>query len=162
MTFMCVSKSLYSTITSPDFINKHLHRAKLLSNDNNHNGYLLCKSKPKPVASSSMEDYLCTVVYNSDYTLTWICRFKIPFDKVHIVGFCNGIFCLVNYSDPIIYLWDPSIRKFKKILAPPVFKDVNRETHGFAYHSQNKDFKVLKIVSFIRRMLPTVGGVTNY
>jgi F-box interacting protein len=184
--FMCVSKSFYSTITSPDFINKHLHRAKLLSNNNNHNGYLLCKPKPKPkplfnhnnhkgvllckpkpkpkpVASSSEEE-LCTVVYNRDRTLTEICRFKIPFDNVRIVGFCNGIFCYTNYHsysypycrqdyNGIIYLWNPSIRKFKKILATPLYKYVRWDTFGFAYHSQNNEFKVLRIVSFTNEKL---------
>ena len=106
---------------------------------------------------SSRED-LCTVVCNSDRTLTEISRFEIPFSHVQMVGFCNGIFCFYtfegyNHRDHIIYLWNPSIRKFKKLpatcLTDPLF-NVPFRIHavGLAYHSQNNDFKILRIVSY--------------
>ena len=165
--FRCVSKSLFSTITSPNFINKHLHRAKSLSNSNNHNGFLL--SKANPVADSSEED-LCTVIYNNDYTLTEICRFKIPFDDARFLGFCNGIFCFATYSlrkgfyrncvglNGIIYLWNPSIRKIKELLATPLYEVDHGVTLGLAYHSQNNDIKVLRIVCLIGQRVPHIDA----
>ena len=90
----------------------------------------------------------CTVVYNSDRTLTEISRFEIPFSDAAIVDFCNGMFCLRNYEDDILYLWNPRIRKFKMLLATPHFTDLSSAlvTYGFGYHSQNNDFKILRIV----------------
>ena len=57
--FRCVSKSCNSIITSPLFITTHFkfNKAKSLSNNNNHNGYLLYDS-PSP----SRE--LSTIIYN--------------------------------------------------------------------------------------------------
>ena len=89
---------------------------------------------PCPDTSSPRQEYLCTIVCNNDPTLiTEISRFRIPFPNASIIGFCNRIFCLLEYriirnvcsfpSNPtyyllpyrIIYLWNPSIRKFKRL-----------------------------------------------
>ena len=99
----------------------------------NNKGYVLCTT-PCPDTSSPRQEYLCTIVCNSDSTLiTEISRFRIPFPNASIIGICNVIFCLLEYriirkvcsfpSNPtyyllpcrIIYLWNPSIRKFKEV-----------------------------------------------
>jgi F-box interacting protein len=141
---------------------------------NNNHGYLLYKKRPivlkrkkKPLLA---DEDLCTVVCNNDHTLTEISRFKIPCCDALIVGFCNGIFCLTTeYDGPpnrfrknsgylsefrqngIIYLWNPSIRKFKKLLATNFNNHSLKVAVGLAYHSQNNDFKVLRIVRFMER-----------
>ncbi|KAL4607538.1 hypothetical protein ACB092_09G182300 [Castanea dentata] len=66
--------------------------------------------------------------------------------------FCNGIFCLdrcdENNGDHMIYLWNPSIRKFK-MLAPALLTDpFDSATLGLDYHSQKNDFKILRLVTF--------------
>ena len=61
---------------------------------------------------------LCTVVYQ-DQTLTEISRFDIPFTHISILGFCNGMFFFHKYRTQILYLWNPSIRKYKML--PPHF-----------------------------------------
>ena len=44
----------------------------------------------------------------------------------------------------IIYFWNPSIRKFKKLQATPLnFHDV--VVYGLAYYYQNNDYKILRI-----------------
>ena len=138
--FRCVFKSWNCIITDPIFITTHLNRAKSLSNNNN--GYLLYTPKTD-------EEELCTVVYNSDHTLTEISSFVIPFSDVCIAGFCNGIFCLNPYYNEEIILWNPSIRKFKMLTAGTTFTTpCTSVTVGLAYHSQNNDFKILKFVCF--------------
>ncbi|KAK4580962.1 hypothetical protein RGQ29_024567 [Quercus rubra] len=123
--FSSVCKSWNSTITSLNFIKAHLDRAKSLSNNNNNNGYLLYKSQ---VENHS----LFAMVYNSNRTLTPIARFQNPFPEGWIVGF--------------LYLWNPSIRKFKRIL-PSYFTDpFHTEAFGLAYHYQNNDYKILKLI----------------
>ena len=152
--FRCVSKSCNSIITDTTFINKHL---KLNHNQsessipaNTHSGYLLYTTEDKDGSSSSKE--LCTVVCNNDRTLTQVSWFEIPsfFDKYMIVGFCNGLFCLASREKElchIIYLWNPSIRMCKKLVAIRFNRKKNeRAAIGFAYDSLNNDFKILRIV----------------
>ena len=52
--------------------------------------------------------------------------------------------CSDYYLSHIIYLWNPSIRKFEKLLATPHGTSVV----GLAYNSQNNDFKILRLRSF--------------
>ena len=86
---------------------------------------------------------LCMVVYQ-DQTLTEISRFDIPFTHISILGFCNGMFFFHKYRTQILYLWNPSIRKYK-MLSPHFTGRYNDVVQGLAYHSQNNDFKILKI-----------------
>ena len=113
--FRCVSWSWYCVITDSDFITEHLDRANLLSN--NKNGYLLCNPYRKGQYSSC--DYLCTFVSNTERTLTEISRFQFLSYDDCLVGFSSDIICLANYAEEssyIIYFWNPSIRKFKRLL----------------------------------------------
>uniref|UniRef100_A0A2N9J2R1 F-box associated beta-propeller type 1 domain-containing protein n=1 Tax=Fagus sylvatica TaxID=28930 RepID=A0A2N9J2R1_FAGSY len=116
------------------------------------------RREPKELSSECLPD---EVVYDiltllpvkslirfSDRTWTEISWYEIPFSDTFIVDFCNGMFCLHNYEDEILYLWNPRIRKFKMLLATPHFTDLSSApvAYGFGYHSQNNDFKILRIV----------------
>ena len=90
---------------------------------------------------------VCTVAF--DHTFDAIYEIKVPFDfcysNTRIVGSCNGLLCLSGYgpdSDTVIYLWNPSIRKYKKL---PDRGVPHSQTFGFAYHSENNDYKVVRI-----------------
>ena len=151
--FRCVSKSCDSIITDPTFITKHLklnlNQSESLISTNTHSGYLLYTTEDKNSSPSSKQ--LCTVVCNNDCTLTQVSRFEIPsfLDKCNIVGCCNGLFCMADYGlSHIIYLWNPRIRMFKKLLATPSTDEDTRSVIGLAYNSQNNDFKILRLVSF--------------
>ena len=119
--FRCVSKSRYSIITNRILISTHFNRAKLLfsneENNNNHNGYLLYT--PLHVDPFLNSRNLCTVVCNSDGALSNnISRIEIPFSHSRIMGFSNGMFCFASYVENCrhrMYLWNPSIRKFKML-----------------------------------------------
>ncbi|KAK9987615.1 hypothetical protein SO802_027854 [Lithocarpus litseifolius] len=158
--FRCVSKSCDSIITDPTFVTKHfklnLNQSESLVSTNTHTGYLLYTTKDENSSPSSK--HLCAVVCNSDSTLTQISRFEIPslFEKYSIVGFCNGLFCLAssdNDLNHIIYLWNPSIRMFRKLLATPFTDEENKKNKssvvGLAYNSQNNDFKILRLRSVL-------------
>uniref|UniRef100_A0A2N9FES2 F-box associated beta-propeller type 1 domain-containing protein n=1 Tax=Fagus sylvatica TaxID=28930 RepID=A0A2N9FES2_FAGSY len=104
-----------------------------------------------PVKSHSPTQNLCIDVCNSDRTLTHISTFQLPFSAL-MVGFCNGLFCLRNMDNKVLYLWNPSIRKFKMISTPiDPFVPV---AIGLAYHSQNNDFKILKMSCFLESNTP--------
>ncbi|XP_050260066.1 F-box/kelch-repeat protein At3g06240-like [Quercus robur] len=62
---------------------------------------------------------------------------------------CNGLVCFTNHNDlptntGAIYLWNPSIRKLKRL---PGFSQTQYLSFctGFAYQSNTNDFKVVKI-----------------
>ena len=158
----CVSKSCNSTITNPIFITTHfnLNKAKSLPNNNNHNGYLLYAYKACNLPPNSYQEW-CAVVCNTDRTFTEISKFKIPFSDARMIGYCNGILCFYiyryentyvksrNYSyrdDYKIFLWNPSIKKLKMVLDTHL---TTTDAHGFAYHSQNNDFKILRIFHYL-------------
>ncbi|XP_050260103.1 F-box/kelch-repeat protein At3g23880-like [Quercus robur] len=154
--FRCVSKSCDSIIIDPTFITKHLklnlNQSESLISTNTHSGYLLYTTEDKNSSPSSKQ--LCTVVCNNDRTLTQVSRFEMPscFDECYIVGCCNGLFCIADDDlSHIIYLWNPSIRIFKKLLATPFTDEDTTSIVGLAYNSQNNDFKILRIVSFYCR-----------
>uniref|UniRef100_A0A2N9GCQ8 F-box domain-containing protein n=1 Tax=Fagus sylvatica TaxID=28930 RepID=A0A2N9GCQ8_FAGSY len=131
-----------SIIINPIFSSTHLDRAKSLSNKNGYLLYLDDASGNPPYRRE-----LCTVVYN---TLTEISRFQIPFSHVDIAGFYDGMFCLQNNRNNELYLWNPSIRKFKNLVPPRLTRRIESKNlvHGLAYHSQNNDFKVLRLVTY--------------
>ena len=95
-------------------------------------------------------------VCNNDRTLTQISKSQIPFSDTRMVGFCNGIFCLQNSRNHIIYLWNPSIRKFKMLddtclthtFESRFTRPFARVAAGLAYQSRNNDFKILRIVCY--------------
>jgi F-box interacting protein len=152
--FRCVSKSCFSIITNPDFIKTHIDQAKSLSNNN---GYLLYMQRIGDNFYSLREE-LCTVVCNSDKTFSHVSRFQIPFSHFKIVGFCNGIFCFYDYVKHVIYLWNPSIRKLKAFWYPLATHLTSRfytrsVVLGLAYHSQNNDYKILRIVCYKQRFV---------
>jgi F-box interacting protein len=139
--FRCVSKSWNSIITNSDFNVIRLKQAKSLSyNNNNNNGYVLYMPMRDDDYTSSREE-LCISVWNNDGTLTNLSKFETPFCYARIVSFCNGIYlCDSYYYNNVLYLWNPSIGKFKKLVTTST-----GGVHGFAYDSQNNDFKILRM-----------------
>ena len=137
----CVSKSWNSIITNSDFNVIRLKQAKSLSyNNNNNNGYLLYMPIRDDDSTSSRKE-LCISVWNNDRTLTNISKFETPFGCARLVCFCNGIYlCVSYYYSNVLYLWNPCIGKFKKLVTTST-----GGVHGFAYDSQNNDFKILRM-----------------
>ncbi|XP_030942378.1 F-box/kelch-repeat protein At3g06240-like [Quercus lobata] len=153
--FRSVSKTCNSIISDPTFVSTlfNLTLTKSLISTNTHGGYLLYTPTVTADHSSSTSKQLCTVVCNNDRTLTQVSKFDIPSfpDKFSIVGFYNSVFCLASYDQDhyhIIYLWNPSIRKFKKLRSTRFLYSAVRVVFGFAFDPKNNDFKVLKLVTF--------------
>ena len=152
MRFRGVCKSWYSSIKTSDFIDTHLSNYK----DSHDNGYVIhmpsvrnTSSYRSPYSSSSSSSNtsipVCTVAF--DRTFDKISDVRIPIDVNfnQIVGSCNGLLCVAN-SGNLIYLWNPSIRKFKRLPDTLLGQLVN-VTLGFAYHPENNDYKVVRISS---------------
>lgn len=95
--FRCVSRCWKSNIADPKFIEKHftVNKAKSLSDYYNNNvGYLLWQEQGIAL-HWFLENELCTVVCNTDGSLTEISRWMVPGFFI-LSGFCNGIFYSVN------------------------------------------------------------------
>nr|XP_023877988.1 F-box protein CPR1-like [Quercus suber] len=152
MRLRCVSKSLYSSITSLDFISTHLNNINNSNNNKNgDNAYVI--HMPSLPRTNHDNVLVCTVAL--DRTFDRISEIEIPFNfptaciQFQLVGSCNGLLCLANLSISTttfanaLYLWNPSIRKFKK-LPPTCLGKLNKVTLGFAYCSDNNDYKVVR------------------
>ena len=60
-----------------------------------------------------------------------------------MVDYCNGMFLIFRSRGTSIYIWNPSIQKQKMLM---LADGPNGFSLGLAYHFQNNDFKILKIV----------------
>ncbi|KAK9289337.1 hypothetical protein L1049_007492 [Liquidambar formosana] len=130
LRFRCVCKSWYATITHPSFITTHLNR---ISSYNNH-GYL---------QNSSFDPNEKSKWFETPFN----CR---PSYYLNLVGSVNGILCLVDertyFGSRTVYLWNPSIRKFKILPSPStIHHHSNRKNpvvFGFGFHRWSNDYKV--------------------
>ncbi|XP_050253453.1 F-box/kelch-repeat protein At3g23880-like isoform X1 [Quercus robur] len=156
LKFRCVCKTWYSYITNPNFISTHL----LCYNNNHDGGYVI----HMPKATFSMAYFhlphsqICTLAF--DRTFETISEFRIPFTfesgYPSLVGSCNGILCFTDFiisKSKDVYLWNPSIRKFKR-LPNTCLTQLSNVALGFGYDSQNNDYKVVRFSWTIAKPKP--------
>ena len=150
LRFRCVCKSWYSSIATPNFIYNNLLYCKC--NDHNHGFFIHMPKTTCPMVSFRRpHSQICTVA--SDRTFETISEFRIPFSfqsgYPHFVGSCNGILCFTDFvtsKSKVVYLWNPSIRKFKRLPDTCLTQSqVLNVAHGFGYDSLNNDYKVVRI-----------------
>ncbi|XP_059436437.1 F-box protein CPR1-like [Corylus avellana] len=172
LRFQCVSKPLFALINGPYFINMHLRR----SIENNRERTLIAEETPY---SNMPRDFCGPHFYAlnfsdipniSDDDLDWAPPVKIfqPFSlptkiklDTAIIGCCNGLVCLhtslcsglyrnINPIDPSeTVIWNPLIRKYKKLPFKPVENSDNYELElAFGYDHVNDDYKVLRILKY--------------
>ncbi|KAK9994099.1 hypothetical protein SO802_023802 [Lithocarpus litseifolius] len=147
LRFRCICKTWYSYVTNPSFISTHL----LCYNQDG--GYVIHmpRTTVHMVCLHNPHSQICTVA--ADRTLETISEFRIPFTfqsgYPHFVGSCNGILCITDFvtsKSKVVYLWNPSIRKFKRLPDTCLTQtQVPNVAHGFGYDSLNNDFKVVRI-----------------
>jgi hypothetical protein len=150
--FRCVCKAWYFSISNSNFISNHLNQAK--SYNNNYLLYMKINVDHKQYP----EYLLCTAICNSDATLSSISRFVIPFITFRIVGYCNGLICGTVCYGRTIYLWNPSIGKCKTLTGtslPVKAADTFKSALGFAYHSESDDYKIVRIVGWLKQNVIT-------
>uniref|UniRef100_A0A2N9GGA6 F-box associated beta-propeller type 1 domain-containing protein n=1 Tax=Fagus sylvatica TaxID=28930 RepID=A0A2N9GGA6_FAGSY len=78
---------------------------------------------------------------------------RLPYDVVSDILTRLPVKSIIRFSHDedfieILYLWNPSIRKFKMLTATPLTRRFASLTHGLAYHSQNNDFKILRLICY--------------
>ncbi|PRQ57129.1 hypothetical protein RchiOBHm_Chr1g0344891 [Rosa chinensis] len=81
---------------------------------------------------------------------------ELPMIKIksyfRIVSSYNGVVYLYD-SDYETYLWNPSIRKFKRLSQALIDRRglLARSAIGFGFHPEGDDYKVVRILTFLRR-----------
>ncbi|GFS30739.1 hypothetical protein Acr_00g0013690 [Actinidia rufa] len=136
LRFRCISKSWYSMITYPGFIAKHLDH-----NKEEENGRLC-------VFNCDFDARRCAFAVYPDKTLTvplfeYIGGLKLKY-LAHVLGPCNGIFCLINPHHRQA-LWNPAIREFRNLPPRTISDDIHYtskgEVFGFGFDPFTNDYK---------------------
>ncbi|KAM4111490.1 hypothetical protein ACJW30_05G071500 [Castanea mollissima] len=151
LRFLCVSKSWAELIKGLGFIKTHLKRS--INSDRD------CTIIIDQIASVPSLNFL-SVLFRHDNENCLPRAMEIypplqgrPKRETTIVDYCNGLVCLHNNVKEIA-LWNPLIRKYKKLPSEPVqrpsgFEDSLWSTeYAFGHDPHNNDYKVVRIAQF--------------
>ncbi|XP_023888146.2 F-box/kelch-repeat protein At3g06240-like [Quercus suber] len=147
--FKCVSKLWDSSITSPNFISTHLNIVNNKKDDNDH-AYLIQTC----IRYNSPKIPITRKVLCFDRTFDSLFEYSVPsvFDlnTSFLIGSCNGLVCLAQLrkltaASDAIYLWNPSIRKFKRLPDSCSSRKAFWLSPGLGYQSKTNDYKVVKL-----------------
>ncbi|XP_006358425.1 F-box/kelch-repeat protein At3g23880-like [Solanum tuberosum] len=144
LKFMCVSKSWLALISSPEFVKTHL------SLNANNNEYTRHKVMMFERTAYTFRDCSVSCLFNNssirannlDYPRQVPCCF-------YMVGSVNGLICLVSQLKEF-FLWNPSIRKYKKLSNSKTKTNLVYSVYGFGYDEFHDDYKVV-VIFIIRR-----------
>ncbi|XP_050264263.1 F-box/kelch-repeat protein At3g23880-like [Quercus robur] len=163
LRFRCVCKSWDSLITSPYFISTHLYINNVDRGDYIVNMPWYVNPSSPPYSNRPVITFYCDHD-GFDKIFEFEIPSRFPPYQANLVGSCNGLLCLefqvweerwqAASKTAIIYLWNPSIRKLKRL--PDIMFDCFFDCFiplGFAYHSEDNDYKVVKISYYSRRKL---------
>lgn len=158
----CVCKFWDQVIKSKFFIKSHHAHQK---NSLNINKYLLLGS-----ATSYSTNLVDTESYNNvlkshEYDLHDLCGGNLANYPLVTYGNCDGLLCLSHakyelFPDYPIYLWNPIVRKAKKL--PPLDIELEFVNHSylcFGYHDD--DYKVINVVPLRRAYHVYVYSLTT-
>ncbi|WMV47801.1 hypothetical protein MTR67_041186, partial [Solanum verrucosum] len=115
--FRCVSKSWLALISSPKFVKTHLSLSVKNKDYPHHRVVLTVRNESisgesRPVHSyyslSSLRNHSVIDPFVLDFPM------KKPQQGISIVGSVNGLIC-VAIGDGDLFIWNPSIRKFKNL-----------------------------------------------
>ncbi|XP_030961766.1 F-box/kelch-repeat protein At3g23880-like [Quercus lobata] len=156
LRFRCVSKNWYSSIATPNFISNHLIYHKNNNNDNDNLAYFI---KIPPTIASPLNNNIPIFIGGYDHAFNRISEYPIPFaflvSYALSAGSCNGLVCLYQFRDDptnvdSIYLWNPSIRKVKRLPDSIYsFTHFHRVSTELAYQSETNDYKVVNIYQML-------------
>ena len=76
-----------------------------------------------------------------------------------ILSCCNGLACIYNQWGEEIAIWNPLIRKYRKLPSEPIEKPSGFSNSwpislAFGYDKHNDDYKVLRVVRFFNMDKP--------
>ncbi|GAY43279.1 hypothetical protein CUMW_073240 [Citrus unshiu] len=150
LRFKCVSKSFCSLIDSQEFIKIHLKR----SIETNSNLSLILSGTPAPILDSSR--YWNGKIFSASLdSLNLGVELDHPFKnckgRTPIIDSCNGLIALKNDENGIAF-WNLSTKEH--LILPKFWGDLKDKVYmvvdGFGYDAVNDDYKVVRLVHFVR------------
>ncbi|OIT37651.1 f-boxkelch-repeat protein [Nicotiana attenuata] len=147
LQFTCVSKSWLSLISSPEFIKTHL---SLSANNKGYTHHKVMMSSYSRLTSNVKVCSLRSLFYDSiteafDLDCPMLSYERYRYDEVSFIVSVNGLICLL-IRDNDYFIWNPSIRKYKKLPKPRTTKLViYRTVSGFGYDEFHDDYKVVMV-----------------
>ncbi|XP_028116733.1 F-box/kelch-repeat protein At3g23880-like [Camellia sinensis] len=142
LRFKCASKSWSSLITNPSFIAKHLTNKK-------ENGCLFIHSIEPKDTNNFPRKYTFAVCHDKSLTVPVFEYLGLKLNaKVHVMGPCNGIFCLLTNWDSVA-LWNPANRESRTLPTQtfpnsiPPRMELERNAFGFRMDPFTSDYKVV-------------------
>lgn len=145
LRFRCVSKSWNSLISSKRFITSHLHNSKKNPNLANCQTILgiFCKRSMIPVPFPFILPECPPIKQRSlEYPADDPILNVMSDCSVCFVGCCNGLICLRPSTNFDYYLWNPSIRTFKKLPCVNPNSTDYIVAEGLGFDELNGDYKV--------------------
>ncbi|MCD9641141.1 hypothetical protein HAX54_027085 [Datura stramonium] len=137
LQFRSVSKSWLALISSPRFVKAHLVKNR---------GYIhqkLMSTCYRRTMNTIIR--VCSIRSLHFESVTESSDLDCPLKRlVMIVGSVNGLVCL-NFKEQIFYIWNPSIRKLKKLADLEVAPIFGRFRFGFGYDELHDDYKLVTI-----------------
>ncbi|XP_075665964.1 F-box protein CPR1-like [Castanea sativa] len=152
--FLCVSNRWYILINGQAFIKLHLYR----SIESNTDRTLIVQEQNACIPF----DYF-SVSFHDEI------RFGKPLEihqplhcstmSTDILSCCDGLVCIYNQWGEEIAIWNPLIRKYRKLPSepiekPPGFSNSWPISLAFGYDKHNDDYKVLRVVRFFNMDKP--------
>ncbi|XP_059309903.1 F-box/kelch-repeat protein At3g23880-like [Lycium ferocissimum] len=145
LNFRSVSKSWLSLVSNNEFIKTHLS-ISANNKDFTHHRLILSCFRPENVEDISLKDCSLSSLLHDSVADSF--DLDYPMKKLHkyvkVVGSVNGLICLVVERKDFI-LWNPSIRKFKKLSDSRAARCYF--VYGFGYDELHDDYKVVAISS---------------
>ncbi|XP_059309917.1 F-box/kelch-repeat protein At3g23880-like [Lycium ferocissimum] len=141
--FRCISQSWLALISSPEFV-KTLLSIFANNKEYTHHKLILSSFRRGNINDCSLKDCsLSSLLYDSiahsfdlDYPMKHLRQ------SIKVVGSVNGLICLAIEDEDFI-LWNPSIRKFKKL--PDSRAAGCYFIYGFGYDELQNDYKLVGI-----------------
>ncbi|KAI7984837.1 F-box/kelch-repeat protein [Camellia lanceoleosa] len=158
--FRSVSKSWYSLITSPSFINTHFNHS--LTSNTYNNSYdnlpLMILRQCVSTPYTKTEHYKLCIDTEESFDEYKELEIPIKSRRLHFffaIGYAKGLFCL--FEQDRFFLWNPSIRKSMAMPKPTI--KTSMHYHGFGFDPQSNDYKVVTIAN--RTKLPNGEPITH-
>ncbi|KAK7851565.1 f-box/kelch-repeat protein [Quercus suber] len=132
--FLCLSKSWCGLIKASDFMKMQLKH--------------------------SNRDRTIIMIANDDprqHSLVLLSHSK----GINIVGYCDGLVCVHDDERKEIEIWNPLIRRCKRLPNKPIEKPFRSAEYvkpkfGFGYDPHNEDYKVMRPVEFFDGIKPVL------
>ena len=156
LRFLCVSKTWNALIKHSNFIIIKLHLQRSL--ENNRDRTLILEK-----FTWDLPRYFFSVHFPTENHFENAFKLYQPLYNpgkfVNILDYCHGLVCIRNNWSEEIAIWNPLIRKYRKlpkepILKPSGFTNSKSRKMAFGYDLRNDDYKALRVTAFYNRGQP--------